>query len=130
MPQHPRDVPQILSQGANHHLHEEREGYAVGPESEHLGGGAFDDGGVHFTIRPPPHGVEFSNGGMMNGGIHAGAEMAEVDSKNAPARVLALPEDRISLSETLCIVREVRHLKTFYSTWILDFLKSNCVFFA
>ena len=28
-------------------------------------------------------------------------------NKNGPVKLLALPEDRISLSETLCIVREV-----------------------
>jgi hypothetical protein len=32
---------------------------------------------------------------------------ATSDRKNGPVRLLALPEDRISLSETLCIVREV-----------------------
>jgi hypothetical protein len=30
-----------------------------------------------------------------------------MDSKSEPTRLLALPEDRISLSETLCVVREV-----------------------
>ena len=102
IPQPTRNGTQILLQSDKHVL-EEREGYDIHPESEHLTAGAFADESMHFTIRPPTHGVEFSNGGMQ----HLGAELIEVDSKNAPVRLLALPEDRISLSETLCIVREV-----------------------
>ena len=33
----------------------------------------------------------------------------KIMNKNGPIKLLALPEDRISLSETLCIVREVSH---------------------
>ena len=35
-------------------------------------------------------------------------------SSSGPVRLLALPDDRISLSETLCLVREVRHIELCY----------------
>mmetsp|Transcript_7672 Transcript_7672/g.13927 ORF Transcript_7672/g.13927 Transcript_7672/m.13927 type:complete len:1176 (+) Transcript_7672:1-3528(+) len=98
------------------HTREEREGYdgaMVGPEM----GGAFDSvvgGGepapMHFTIRPPPHGVEFmgdrSSSMMVRGQGHEMMNKNYGVDKNGPIKLLALPEDRISLSETLCIVRE------------------------
>lgn len=78
--------------------------------------------GMHFTDRgappqplgigpmmgipmPTSSGVEPSS--MMKG---QSRDMTESDgrglNKNGPVKLLALPEDRISLSETLCIVRE------------------------
>jgi hypothetical protein len=87
--------------------------------------------GMHFTDRgappqplgigpmmgipmPTSSGVEPSS--MMKG---QSRDMTESDgrglNKNGPVKLLALPEDRISLSETLCIVREVsRKLITFF----------------
>ena len=47
---------------------------------------------------PPYHGVQ----------DFRGESAPHVDSKSEPTRLLALPDDRISLSETLCVVREVR----------------------
>ncbi|KAL3923358.1 MAG: hypothetical protein SGILL_001700 [Bacillariaceae sp.] len=107
--QQARDGPQVLIQSDKLTL-EEREGYDVDPDNEHV----FDDGGMHFTIRPPPHGVEFSSGGIVRGSQQSGPETMKMDSKNAPVRLLALPEDRISLSETLCIVRE--NIEVFQAT--------------
>ena len=79
--------------------------------------------GIHFTNRsapPLPHvmsnlmgsPMQASSGAeplsMMNG---QSRERSEGDgmglNKNETVKLLALPEDRISLSETLCIVREV-----------------------
>jgi hypothetical protein len=54
--------------------------------------------GAQRRSYPPSHGVPDVRG-----------ESAPlVDSKSEPTRLLAFPEDRISLSETLCVVREVR----------------------
>jgi hypothetical protein len=91
------------------HTREEREGYD-GPTVEIGHGSAFDDGGMHFTIRPPSSSNDFGSDLPPPGSI-PGTEMmptiySTMDSKNGPVRLLALPEDRISLSETLCIVRE------------------------
>lgn len=79
--------------------------------------------GMHFTDRnapPQPHGIGPMMGSPMptSSGVEPSSlvkgqsrEMIESDgrggNKNGPVKLLALPEDRISLSETLCIVREV-----------------------
>lgn len=78
---------------------------------------------MHFSDRigpPQPHGMGHMMGPpiptssgvepslMMKG---ESRDMMESDrrgsDKNRPVKLLALPEDRISLSETLCIVREM-----------------------
>ncbi|MFM6175348.1 MAG: hypothetical protein ACKPB4_24990, partial [Sphaerospermopsis kisseleviana] len=90
------------------HSPDERDGYD-GPTVDIGPGSAFDDGGMHFTIRPPPSDFAPTGDLPSSGGIPAPEMMprnyATMD-KNSPAKLLALPEDRISLSETLCIVRE------------------------
>jgi hypothetical protein len=62
---------------------------------------------------PTSSGVEPSS--MMKG---QSRDMTETDgrglNKNGPVKLLALPEDRISLSETLCIVREVSRKRTIF----------------
>ena len=79
--------------------------------------------GMHFNNRnapPLPHVMSNMMGTPMqtSSGLESSSmmkgqsrEMNEGDgmglSKNEPVKLLALPEDRISLSETLCIVREV-----------------------
>lgn len=96
---------------------QEREGYNGGGaemgghhgsnfESIEMDGG--HHGSLHFTIRgmdvmgapsskgPPPD--------MMNS---EGADDNLHQIRTGPVKLLALPEDRISLSETLCLVREV-----------------------
>jgi hypothetical protein len=68
-------------------------------------------GSLHFTIRgmdvmgaPPP--IKGPPPDMMNsgGGID---DNNQQQIRTGPVKLLALPEDRISLSETLCLVREV-----------------------
>ncbi len=76
--------------------------------------------GMHFSDRPPqPRGMNPMIGSPMqtSSGVEPTAMMkgqsAEENrglTKNGPVKLLALPEDRISLSETLCIVREVRDI--------------------
>lgn len=91
-----------------HSRGEEREGYdgatvEIGP------GSAFDDGGMHFTIRPTSSSHDYSTELSPSGGIPEEELMPKIYGsldKNGPAKLLALAEDRISLSETLCIVRE------------------------
>jgi hypothetical protein len=63
---------------------------------------------MHFTIRP--QGVEFMTERPTSSMIRS-QPSAEMTSgygveKSGPIKLLALPDDRISLSETLCIVRE------------------------
>jgi len=78
--------------------------------------------GMHFTDRsapPQPHGMIPMMGPPMptSSGVDPSSmikgqsrDMMESNgrglNKNGPVKLLALPEDRISLSETLCIVRE------------------------
>jgi len=73
--------------------------------------------GMHFADRPPqPHGMSPMIGSPMqtSSGVEPSAMIKGPDTseserglnKNGPVKLLALPEDRISLSETLCIVRE------------------------
>jgi hypothetical protein len=92
------------------HTLEEREGYD-GPTVEIGRGSAFDEGGMHFTICPPPSSSndftnDFSPAGNISTPEMIPKKYGKVDSKNGPLKLLALQEDRISLSETLCIVRE------------------------
>ncbi|KAG7346166.1 hypothetical protein IV203_005234 [Nitzschia inconspicua] len=91
------------------HPREEREGYD-GPTVDIGPGSAFDDGGMHFTIRPSTSSHDFGTDLPPAGSMPAPEMMPKtfnaIDSKDRPVNLLALPEDRISLSETLCIVRE------------------------
>jgi hypothetical protein len=97
---------------------QEREGYnGIGAEMVGHHGSNFESvgmdgdhhGSLHFTIRgmdsmgapsskgPPPD--MKNSGGAMDDNLH--------QLQTGPVKLLALPEDRISLSETLCLVREV-----------------------
>ena len=91
---------------------------------EHMGFDGEQRHPMHFTLRsapPQPHGMDIMMGSPMptSSGIGETSSMIKAHSlemmdgngrgldKNRPIKILALPEDRISLSETLCIVREV-----------------------
>ena len=85
--------------------------------------------GMHYNIRtapPLPHVMSKMMGSPMqtSSGVDPSSmikgqsrEMNDGDgiglNKNGPVKLLALPEDRISLSETLCIVREVSKIPVF-----------------
>eukprot|EP00536_Pseudo-nitzschia_multiseries_P002303 jgi/Psemu1/322497/estExt_fgenesh1_pg.C_300052 len=91
---------------------------------------------LHFSIRGAPHmppqphvmgsmmgppPMQTSSSGMDPSSMVKGQSRDRMDNegrgmdKNGPIKLLALPEDRISLSETLCIVRELPNSPVFIS---------------
>ena len=63
----------------------------------------------------PPHGIEMGSTPKAHRRVYpqpmdhktTADESAQMEKSHGPIRLLSLPEDRISLSETLCVVREV-----------------------
>lgn len=108
-PQYRDEAPQYRDEAnSDQGWADSREGYHVevrrqstfesGSENDSYLQPAIREMGAQRRSYPPSHGVQDFHG----------QSAPHMDSKSEPTRLLALPEDRISLSETLCVVREVR----------------------
>jgi hypothetical protein len=83
---------------------QEREGYDVEMRRQSTFESSDGEPPMRFIGGPSAGGMEPSQRQIV-------ATRPAGDKQTGPIRLLALPEDRISLSETLCLVREVRKCK-------------------
>ena len=109
-PYYSRGMPPLHHKPPPHSpMHGMRGGMPIDAPPDHRG-----DGRSSNVMDESSHGTDASaRGGDANDGK---------SGKDGPLLLLALPQDRISLSETLCVVREVRLV------WYLFILISSATF--